>query len=106
MWSFEYKLANHLIQGTAADQTKEACIRYDKIREHGKFLLTVHDENVVSVPVDKLHSEVKLIRHAMEDMEGFDVPFKVDVEYGDNWHDLKPYFEPADKVVLQRAVNL
>ena len=30
VWTFNYKLVNHLIQGTAADQTKESIIRHDE----------------------------------------------------------------------------
>lgn len=91
-WSFEYKLANHLIQGSAADQTKESVIVYERTRSSAsRFLMTVHDENVISVRKDKLHEEVGALRAAMELLPGFDVPFKVDVEYGPNWKDLQEY---------------
>lgn len=88
---FNYKLVNYLIQGSSADQTKESVVRYHDAPHAGTFLMTVHDENVFSVPVDRIHDEVANIRVAMEDIEGFDVPFRVDVEYGPNWHELTPY---------------
>jgi DNA polymerase I-like protein with 3'-5' exonuclease and polymerase domains len=45
---------------------------------------------VFSVPVDSLKEEVARIHVAMQDMTGFDVPMRVDTEYGHNWHDLTP----------------
>jgi DNA polymerase-1 len=90
-WSFGYKLANHLIQGSAADQTKQSIIDYVDHRSHGSFLATVHDENVISVPVDKLAEEIALLRGSMERLPGFDVPFVAEVETGPNWADLKAY---------------
>ena len=89
-WTFNYKLVNHLIQGTAADQTKESIIRYHAMNPKGRFLMTVHDENVISVHPDYLKETVDLLASAMEDLEGFDVPFIVEMEQGENWHDLTP----------------
>jgi len=86
--SFNYKLVNYLIQGSAADQTKESLIRYHDSPHAGEFLMTVHDENVFNVPVDSILYETKVIRSAMEDMAGFDVPFRVDIGYGRNYHEL------------------
>jgi DNA polymerase-1 len=89
-WSFNYKLVNHLIQGTAADQTKESIIRYHAINPKGRFLMTVHDENVISVHPDYLVETSNLLAYAMEELEGFDVPFIVEMETGENWHELTP----------------
>lgn len=100
-WSFEYKLVNYLIQGSAADQTKESIIRYHSRPHHGTFLMTVHDENVFSVPVDRIEEELPHIRWSMEDMDRFDVPFRIDTEYGYNWGDLK-----ADPSQLLVPVNV
>jgi DNA polymerase-1 len=82
-------LVNHLIQGSAADQTKESIIRYHKYNPKGRFLMTVHDENVISVRQEYLGETLSLLNHAMEDLEGFDVPFKVDSEQGENWHEME-----------------
>jgi DNA polymerase I-like protein with 3'-5' exonuclease and polymerase domains len=90
-WSFGYKLANHLIQGSAADQTKQSILDYVAHSSHGTFLATVHDENVISAPVDKLADEIALLRGSMERLPGFDVPFVAEVETGPNWADLKAY---------------
>jgi len=50
--SFEYKLPNYKIQGSAADQTKEAMIRYCETTQYGELVLTVHDQLVTQVPED------------------------------------------------------
>lgn len=88
---YEYKLCNYLIQGSAADQTKEALIRYDNTREHGDLLMTVHDEVVIQVEEEHLATEVALLKHAMEKQPGWDVPFVAEVEYGPNYHELRKY---------------
>ena len=90
--TFEYKLLNYLIQGSAADCTKEAIIRYMRVRKDGMFLSQVYDEINISVPGKALASEIRLLREAAESVE-FDVPMLTDVEIGPNWHDLKPYQE-------------
>ena len=63
--TFEYKLANYKIQGSAADQTKEAMIRYASKTEHGQLLLTVHDQLVVQCPVEHQDHEAELLEWAM-----------------------------------------
>lgn len=73
IWTFEYKLINTLIQGSAADCTKEAIVRYDEARKHGKLRLTVHDEIAVSCPRRAAPREMKILRECMESVE-FDVP--------------------------------
>lgn len=90
-WTFEYKLLNHLIQGSAADQTKEAIIKAGYKTPHRRFLVTVHDENVYSVKPGQLAPMVEDIKASMEDQPGWDVPFRAEVECGYNWHELTPY---------------
>jgi DNA polymerase I len=88
---FYYKLCNYLIQGSAADQSKEAMLRYNAQREHGRLLMMVHDELVISTPEIYVNGEVPILKASMEEMPGWDVPFRVEVEYGHNWHDLKEF---------------
>lgn len=88
--TFEYKLLNYLIQGSAADCTKEAVIRYNEAREHGRFLVTVHDEINVSAPEEHARSEMNILREVMESIE-FDVPMLSDGKWGPSWGDLKKY---------------
>ena len=52
--SFEYKLPNYKIQGSAADQTKEAMIRYATTSASGRLVLSVHDQIVVQCPDDEV----------------------------------------------------
>ena len=59
--TFEYKLLNYLIQGSAADCTKQAIINYDQVKKHGRLLCTVHDEINLSVPTKAVKSEMKLL---------------------------------------------
>jgi DNA polymerase-1 len=86
--TFEYKLLNYLIQGSAADCTKEAVIRYNEVRKDGRFLVTVHDEINVSAPKGAMAKELEVLREAMESVE-FDVPMLSDAKQGPNWGDLK-----------------
>lgn len=90
--TFEYKLMNYLIQGSAADCTKEAILRYKRVQKDGMFLSQVHDEINLSAPRKAMAREIRLLREAMESVE-FDVPMLAEVEVGPNWHDLKPYKE-------------
>jgi len=90
-WDFSYKLANHLIQGSAADQTKESIIVYHKTPATGRFLMTVHDENVISSSIDNLKENVEYLKHSMESLPRFDVPFIAEVETGCNWHNMEKY---------------
>lgn len=104
MRTFEYKLLNYLIQGSAADCTKQAIINYDAVRKDGRFLITVHDEINISVPKGALKSEMKLLADAMAatgvDRQGtaiiknaFDVPMLSDGKFGPNWGALTSYKE-------------
>jgi len=95
VYTREYALLNYLIQGSSADQTKAAIIRYAKNRKHGRFLLTVHDEICISVPAWHMASEIAILRWAMEDQEGLDIPFRATVDYGRNWVDTEKWKEAA-----------
>lgn len=63
--SFEYKLPNYKIQGSAADQTKEAMLRYASKTKHGQLLLTVHDQLVVQCPIEHQDEEAAILEWAM-----------------------------------------
>jgi DNA polymerase I-like protein with 3'-5' exonuclease and polymerase domains len=90
--TFEYKLTNYLIQGSAAGCTKQAILNYDAVRKDGRFLLTVHDEINFSVPKKALVSEMKLLQDAMADVD-FDVPMLSDGKFGPNWGNLEKFKE-------------
>lgn len=89
--TFEYKLLNYLIQGSAADATKEAIIRfyYDKKRKKNwRFLVTVYDEINICAPRSEKKEAMELLRKHMESIE-FDVPLLTDGKEGKTWGSLK-----------------
>lgn len=86
MRSFDYRMVNKLIQGSAADCTKEAILRfYRKKRPQDKLLLSIHDELVLSSP-DMLGDVV--MSECMESVE-FNVPMFTDGHTGNNLSELK-----------------
>lgn len=90
MVNFEYKLLNYLIQGSAADCTKEALIRYDQARKHGRLMVSVHDEINISSPKTHTAEEMRILRDVMQSIE-FDVPMLSDGKVGPNWGSLKAW---------------
>jgi DNA polymerase I-like protein with 3'-5' exonuclease and polymerase domains len=83
--SYEYKLINRLIQGSAADCTKEGIARYGELPESrrggGLFLMTVHDSTVNSAPRKSWRMADGALKEAMESVE-FDVPMLTDGKVG------------------------
>ncbi|MCK5644852.1 MAG: hypothetical protein KAJ19_28895 [Gammaproteobacteria bacterium] len=79
--TYEYKMMNTKIQGSAADCTKQGMINvWDNMR-HGRIVLQVHDELVVSVPKQHAKKEMERMRDAMEDVK-FKLPMLSDGEIG------------------------
>ena len=78
--AFTYKALNRLIQGSAADQTKQAMVECYK--EGLVPLLTVHDELCFNVESEE---QAARITEIMETSLELKVPSKVDQELGDNW---------------------
>ena len=72
---FYYKLLNYLIQGSAADCTKEAMILVNEALQivDGRIALQVYDEIVSCVPKGKEKRGAQLQKEAMESVK-FDVP--------------------------------
>lgn len=88
---FAYKLLNYLIQGSAADQTKQSIIDWEGSRaESTIFLATVHDEINISAEKRRWKSEMARLEEAM-DAPRFDVPFASEGFMGDNWAEIKKY---------------
>jgi len=78
MWkSFEYKLTNYLIQGSAADATKQAMIAYCNATKHGNLVLSVHDELVIQVPAEHLEAESALLETCMNGSFQEELKYKV-----------------------------
>ena len=91
MRTFEYKLTNYKIQGSAADQTKEAMWRYADKTEAGELLLSVHDQLVVEVPEVAVESEREILDYAMNGAFQEELLYKVvsDEKIGYTFGELK-----------------
>ena len=87
---FSYKLLNYLIQGSAADQTKQCIIDWHhEYRQPGDvFLATVHDEINISAPEEHWEESMLNLRNAM-DQDLFDCPMRSEGKAGPNWADIK-----------------
>lgn len=103
MITFDYKMVNYLVQGSAADCTKEALIRLDAAikRKHNRgwrMLLQVHDEIVLSVPFADLEEAQETMRECMESVE-FDVLILSEGAWSnDNWAAMKDWDKKGKRV--------
>lgn len=89
--TYEYKLLNYLVQGSAADATKEAIIRWhDHPKRDARFLVTVYDEINISAKTKKVPQQMEILRECMEGLE-FDVPMLSDGKTGKSWGSLTKY---------------
>lgn len=86
--SYEYKMLNTLIQGSAADCIKEAIIRTSECS--ARFMLTVHDELIFSTTKSEMKKNMRHIKTQMESIE-FDVKMLSDGKIGSSWGALQPY---------------
>ena len=97
--TFDYKMINVLIQGSAADCTKDALIDYWSRKEPDvDLLLTVHDEILISAPAGIAHIAMETLRVAMESIS-FDVEMKSEGTMSEtNWGCMKPYDKKGARV--------
>jgi DNA polymerase I-like protein with 3'-5' exonuclease and polymerase domains len=96
---FDYKLVNTLIQGSAADCTKEAIIRFHTAKKQGwRIILNVHDQITVSVPIPQLAKAMEVLRKTMESVE-FDVPLLSEGSTStNNWDSLIDYDKKGERL--------
>lgn len=86
---YHYKLLNYLIQGSAADQTKECVIDWHLAkRPDDIFLAQVHDEINISAPEDGWQESMDILRRIM-DQDLFDCPMRSEGFVGPNWADIE-----------------
>lgn len=83
-----YKLLNYLIQGSAADQTKEVTVNWHEGRGSALLLADVHDEVNISSPIEDAVKNMSWLRETM-DAPLFDVPFASEGFSGPNWGTLE-----------------
>ena len=82
--AYTYKALNRLIQGSSADQTKQAMLA---CADAGHIpILQIHDELCFNIKDKKMADEIKKI---MEGCIEFKVPFVVDKKLGDSWGNAK-----------------
>jgi len=81
--AYTYKALNKLIQGSAADMTKQAMVNLYKegIVAH----IQIHDE--LDISVESLEHAEKITK-IMENAVKLEVPNKVDYESGETWGDI------------------
>jgi len=91
-WRAERQAVNAIVQGTASEICKEAMVKvHDTLPYPGcKMLVQVHDELVVSVPVDESSSWLSVIKDCMGDGTTLmDIPIKVSGNAALSWYDAK-----------------
>jgi DNA polymerase I-like protein with 3'-5' exonuclease and polymerase domains len=89
--TFDYKMGNKLIQGSAADQCKESIAQYCEAGGSATFLCQCYDEINISVPPGDVPYAVEKLRTTMINAIPIDVPMLCDVEVGPSWGELKAY---------------
>ena len=87
--TFEYKALNVLVQGSAADQGKEAVIYiHDRLEPGERILGMVHDEISVSCLPERVEAIKQLMREAACALP-CDAPMLMDCGHGNNWSEAK-----------------
>ncbi|MBP3461371.1 MAG: DNA polymerase I [Bacilli bacterium] len=84
---------NTPIQGTSADIIKKAMVdikkEFVKNNIKSKMIIQVHDELVFDLLKEEKEKVIEIVKTSMENVYKFNVPLKVDIEYGDNWYQAK-----------------
>ncbi len=90
--TYDYRMVNYLIQGSAADCTKQAIIDYDKAKPSIDLLyLIAHDELLTSTPKARIRPAMEVMRKSMEGAK-FDVQMLSEGSWSPrNWASLKTY---------------
>lgn len=89
-----YKLINYIIQGSAADLTKQAIIDWHADADKkARFMVTVYDEIDASAPADDWRRQMEVLRRNME-APRCSVPMLSDGKVGPGWGELEPSDAP------------
>ena len=82
-----HKALNRIIQGSSADQTKTAMVMIDREMPEVFLQLQVHDEfDFSATSVRQAKDVAEIMKNCMPNTK---VPFRVDVEIGPSWGELK-----------------
>lgn len=91
--SGERMALNTPIQGTSADIIKKAMVdiqrEFQKQGIKSKMILQVHDELVFDCLKSELQQVIEIVREKMDQVYSLSVPLEVDIEYGENWYEVK-----------------
>lgn len=94
--SKDYKLINYIIQGSAADLTKQSIIDWYEANasldahRRARFLVTVYDENNISAPERYAREHMLMLREIMNTPRlGMTVPMLSDGKWGESWGTVK-----------------
>jgi len=93
--TFDYKQTNKLIQGSAADQTKQAIVDYCESGGSIYFLSQVYDEINISVPQEFAFVQARKLKECMVNALPLSVPMLVDIKCGPTWGDLSEMQVPT-----------
>lgn len=87
----ERQLVNSHIQGSNADITKLAMVRFHRTRDCMQLMLTVHDELAVLCPRDFAEKGAEILHEAMagQEMQLLSVPLTTDVKICARWSEAK-----------------
>jgi DNA polymerase I-like protein with 3'-5' exonuclease and polymerase domains len=86
MREFSYKMANLLVQGSSADQTKQAMVNF---KGPGVLYLSVHDELIVAADEAIAVEAGEALAHCMANALPISVPMMVAAKIGDNYKQIK-----------------
>ena len=88
--TFEYKMLNYLVQGSAADVTKQAMIQVDFACD-SSIILQVYDEIMCEVPIEDVHRYMRRMQQGMESID-ISIPMLTDGKWSaKSWGHCKPY---------------
>jgi DNA polymerase-1 len=82
---FSYKMLNYSAQASSADQTKQAVADFYESRGSAKLILIVHDELVISSPIEDKEVNSKHLDYCMCNAFEMSVQAITDCETGYNW---------------------
>jgi DNA polymerase I-like protein with 3'-5' exonuclease and polymerase domains len=93
----EHGAYNSAVQGSASDyclSSLAACVQWiqkEKIEDHVKLVLTVHDSLLFEVEEAWLPRVSKKVQEIMTSWFSYDVPLVADFKAGPSWGSMKPY---------------
>lgn len=103
------QVVNAPIQSLASDFTLYALVRLHKLlrQYRAQVVFTIHDSIDLIVHKDDLAPVIQLVHHTMMNdlpVDDFNVPLKVDIEYGPNWGTVQKASELENSGVLTGEV--